>query len=233
MIVCLINTTAAQETIQDSLPGPDPAGAAWRSVLLPGWGQIYQERLVPGAIFYAASIHFYYQTAYRLHQYNRHDSSEFFKKALRNLSFAAFFHIGSVADAAWVGFTQNPPGWQGHLLGDKPLKSPWGATLRSAIIPGWGQVYNENYWKAILYLGVDGYLMYKVLENDRYYTDTGEGKFRDRRSRYAWYFGLAYLVTMMDAHVGAYLYKFDKAMSLALTPVIMGHNPGIAVHVHF
>ena len=24
-------------------------------------------------------------------------------------------------------------------------KSPWGAVLRSAILPGWGQIYNESY----------------------------------------------------------------------------------------
>jgi len=35
-----------------------------------------------------------------------------------------------------------------RLLSDEPLKSPWGAVARSAVLPGWGQVYNEQYWKA-------------------------------------------------------------------------------------
>jgi len=223
----------AQEVVQDSLQPPDPLAATWRSALLPGWGQIYQERLVNGAVFYASSAHFYYQTLYRLHQYNKHEASVFLKKSLRNLGFAAFFHISAVLDAAYVGFTQRPPGWQGHLLGDKPLKSPWGATLRSAILPGWGQIYNETYWKALLYFGIDSYLIYKIYEADQNYKDSGIGKFRDRRSRYSWYFGLAYLVTMMDAHVGAYLYKFEKAMSLAVKPVIIEKNPGLCIRVCF
>jgi hypothetical protein len=152
---------------------------------------------------------------------------------MRNLSFATFFHIGAVIDAAYVGFVQHPPGWQGHLLGDKPLKSPWGATLRSAILPGWGQIYNENYWKALLYLGVDSYLVYKIYEADQDYKESGIGKFKDRRSRYSWYFGLAYLVTMMDAHVGAYLYKFDEAMSLAVAPTLIDDQPGLCFRVRF
>ena len=33
-------------------------------------------------------------------------------------------------------------------------KSPWGAVLRSAIIPGWGQIYNESYIKAPVIWGI-------------------------------------------------------------------------------
>lgn len=233
VLLCFIITIRAQQVEQDSLEPPDPLAATCRSVLLPGWGQIYQERLLPGTIIYASSAYYYYQTIYRLHQYNKHEHEKFRKEFWRNLSFAVFFHISGIVDAAYTGYVKHPPGWQGHLLGDKPLKSPWGATLRSAILPGWGQVYNENYLKAVMYLAVDSYLFYKILEADRNLESTGIGKYRDRRSRYSWYFGLAYLLTMMDAHVGAYLFKFEKAMSLAVGPAVYRNQPGLCIRVAF
>ena len=101
------------------------------------------------------------------------------------------------------------------------------------MLPGWGQIYNESYIKAVVYFMLDGYLIYKIREADLDWHLTGIGKFRDRRSRYAWYFGLAYLITMMDAQVGAYLYKFDNAMELAVRPVLINKNPGICIHVEF
>lgn len=39
-------------------------------------------------------------------------------------------------------------------------KSPAGAMLRSAVIPGWGQLYNESYWKVPVMFGVFTSLAY-------------------------------------------------------------------------
>jgi hypothetical protein len=64
---------------------------------------------------------------------------------------------------------------------DTPLKhfdpalrthSPRKAALRSAIIPGWGQIYNKKYWKVpIVYtaLGVTGYIFFDNLKTYREY----------------------------------------------------------------
>ncbi len=38
----------------------------------------------------------------------------------------------------------------------KPVHSPRKATLRSALIPGWGQAYNKQYWKIPLVYAVVG-----------------------------------------------------------------------------
>jgi len=40
-------------------------------------------------------------------------------------------------------------------------KSPWGAVLRSAVLPGFGQFYNESYWKIqlALYLFLGGFII--------------------------------------------------------------------------
>jgi uncharacterized protein DUF5683 len=56
-----------------------------------------------------------------------------------------------------------------------PKHSPRKASLRSAILPGWGQIYNKKYWKLPLVyaaIGIPGYLIY---DNKRWYD----------RSRYA------------------------------------------------
>ena len=57
-------------------------------------------------------------------------------------------------------------------------KSPWGAVLRSAIIPGLGQFYNESYWKVPLIFGAVAYFAFqwnnsnnKYLEYRDLYTD--------------------------------------------------------------
>ncbi len=39
-------------------------------------------------------------------------------------------------------------------------KSPTGAMLRSALVPGWGQLYNESYWKVPVMFGVFTSLAY-------------------------------------------------------------------------
>ena len=105
--------------------------------------------------------------------------------------------------------------------------------MRSAIIPGWGQFYNESYLKAAGYMIVDGYLFYKIRENDIKYRDTDKTEFRDKRSKYSWYFGLAYLLTMADAYAGAYLYKFDESMKMTVLPVIDEKSLGVQLNVRF
>jgi len=45
-------------------------------------------------------------------------------------------------------------------------KSPWGAVGRSALIPGWGQFYNNSYWKIPVVWGVLGWFTYLYIENN-------------------------------------------------------------------
>ena len=54
----------------------------------------------------------------------------------------------------------------------KKFYSPKVAARRSAIIPGWGQVYNDKYWKVpIIYagLGVTGYVFFDNLKTYKEY----------------------------------------------------------------
>ncbi len=102
-----------------------------------------------------------------------------------------------------------------RLLSDQPLKSPTGAVLRSAVLPGWGQVYNEQYWKAGLAFSVNATLGFFIYRYHHLYRTTGNKDYQNKRNQYTWYFALGYALTMLDAYVDAYLYKFDLAMSLA------------------
>lgn len=102
-------------------------------------------------------------------------------------------------------------------------KSPWGAVLRSAIIPGFGQIYNESYWKAPLIWGVTGWLVYNWVDNNNLYKEnrdvfvsTGDNFFkrrrdfyRDQRDNFAIYIVLTYFLNLVDAYVDAHLFDFS------------------------
>jgi hypothetical protein len=47
----------------------------------------------------------------------------------------------------------------------KMKKSPWGAVIRTLIVPGWGQFYNEDYWKTPVFLGAAAGLYYVIIQN--------------------------------------------------------------------
>lgn len=109
-------------------------------------------------------------------------------------------------------------------------KSAWGSVLRSAIIPGFGQFYNQSYWKVPVFWGVLGYLGYQWNSNNKSYKtykdlfngslteENKEGndfyygqreKFRDQRDMFAVFIGLTYFLNLIDAFVDAHLFDFD------------------------
>ena len=108
-------------------------------------------------------------------------------------------------------------------------KSAWGAVLRSAVLPGFGQFYNESYWKIPVVWGFLGYLgyqwyslnnsykQYKTLfdqslkdqdKNSPIYLRNREF-FRDQRDLFAVYIGLTYFLNLVDAYVDAQLFDFN------------------------
>jgi hypothetical protein len=108
-------------------------------------------------------------------------------------------------------------------------KSPWGAVLRSSILPGFGQFYNESYWKIPIVLGGIGYFFYEWNSNNNLYNKYRDlylheinknstasdfyykqkEKVRDQRDMYAIFIGLAYLLNLIDAYVDAHLFDFN------------------------
>ncbi len=109
-------------------------------------------------------------------------------------------------------------------------KSAWGAVLRSAIIPGWGQIYNESYLKVPVVWGLSGWFIYNYFRNDKKYkdyrnlylitTDPNDSRqrsmykdnrefYRDQRDLFAMYFVFTYLANLVDAYVDAHLFDFS------------------------
>ncbi|MBV6421778.1 MAG: hypothetical protein DAHOPDDO_03060 [Ignavibacteriaceae bacterium] len=113
----------------------------------------------------------------------------------------------------------NPPSDTGFVM----QKSPWGAVLRSAIIPGFGQFYNESYWKIPVIWGVGALFISGWVHNNNLYKDykdlfieTGNQNYlqyrdfyRDQRDNFAIYMALLYLLNLVDAYVDAHLYDFN------------------------
>ena len=108
-------------------------------------------------------------------------------------------------------------------------KSPWGAVLRSAIVPGFGQFYNEAYWKVPVVWGFLGYFAYVWVDQNNLYkkyrdlyqislTDNpSKGNsgymekrefYKDQRNMFAIYIGLTYFLQLVDAYVDAQLFDF-------------------------
>lgn len=107
-------------------------------------------------------------------------------------------------------------------------KSPWNAVLKSALVPGWGQYYNESYWKIPIILGAFTYLGYQwKVNNDNYInyknlfqksissnqTNSNYYKlrefYRDQRDLFTIYIGIVYLLNLIDAYVDSHLFDFN------------------------
>ena len=101
------------------------------------------------------------------------------------------------------------------LYSDQPLKSPRGAMLRSLVVPGWGQFYNEKYVKAGLVFATSSFLIYHIGWYQYKWKEDKNKTYRGKRNLYSWYTLLAYLLNMADAYVDASLYKFDESMELS------------------
>lgn len=127
-----------------------------------------------------------------------------------------------------------------HSQSDK-IKRPWptGALLRSAIFPGWGQIYNRKYLKAAFYGGIEIYLIYGLQKSwremnthqdnflnseDQVYKSSEFALYeesRDRRNVFLWLGGLTIFVSMFDAYVDAHFADFnktDKAFEVKAVP---------------
>jgi hypothetical protein len=120
------------------------------------------------------------------------------------------------------------------LLEDAPMYTQR-AWLYSAIIPGLGQAYNQNYWRLPIIYGVFGLLMWGAIYNYKEYTSTkrellakhevipessNSTNYMDGRKRdfTMCMIGSAiwYLINIFDAYVGGTLKTFDISDDLAV-----------------
>lgn len=118
--------------------------------------------------------------------------------------------------------------------------NPTGALLRSAFVPGWGQLYNRKYIKAVIFAAGEGWLVYGIYDDwkkanrhednfksafdDPIYQAAEFEKYesaRDSRNLKMWFLAAAIFYSMFDAYVDAQLSDFeqaDKAFEVYLGP---------------
>ncbi len=127
---------------------------------------------------------------------------------------------------------------------------PGRAALFSFIIPGAGQVYNKNYWKASIVVGVMGFLGYQAITASQKYRDInhsykcmrrGEGctykgitnpdilkPIRDKartNAEDAWvFFAIGHLIQTFWAYVDRHFIDFDMDKNLTLKPIISNYS---------
>ena len=123
-------------------------------------------------------------------------------------------------------------------------QNPTVALVKSVLVPGLGQIGNRRYIKAAIFIGLESWLISKVLHHreeardrwEAYSTASGEYKnyhyslYRDsrtQRNKYAWYAGLTVFVSMFDAYVDAHLSgtpdrKRDHKIEIDIAPDTQG-----------
>lgn len=118
---------------------------------------------------------------------------------------------------------------------EKPHRSPMGALLRSVVVPGWGQLYNRKYVKAVVVAGVETFFLIKAVDwwvrtEDQYelvQTSPPETQFfefnkylnyRQNRNDYLWALGITVFISMFDAYVDAHLAGFDVDVTPEFEP---------------
>ena len=84
------------------------------------------------------------------------------------------------------------------------VKSPMGALVRSMLLPGWGQLYNEHPRKGALIFSTELILGGAVVYKNRQPSDR-----QQRNTFFLWFLGV-FLYNLADAYVDAHLYGFEE-----------------------
>ncbi len=132
---------------------------------------------------------------------------------------------------------------------DNQRMQPWKVAMISAVLPGYGQVYNGAIWKVPILYGLLGYFGYRAFDfNDSYveyrdkYAQDPDGpdasRFQDERDSYQekrnqqfLFLALAYLAGIVDAYVDAHLYDFDSISEEGISSVYGPEEPYPSVSV--
>ncbi len=95
-------------------------------------------------------------------------------------------------------------------------RNPSAALLRSAVLPGWGQFYNDEPLKGVVFgtleLGLLSWLIAEHIASEEARNNNDDPAYqlhRQRRLDLIWYTSAAWLFGMLDAYVDAYLYSFS------------------------
>ena len=148
------------------------------------------------------------------------------------------------------------------VIGAKPARAdsvhrskPFYVMLRSAAVPGWGQVYNHKYLKAGIVVAGEGVLAFSALQElkrenqaldrqiaiiqgggdpagpDYVLAQEDEETHRNRKINWIWWGIAAHLLSMMDAYVDAHLATFDADFGPPETAVDLGEKPRLTLAI--
>jgi hypothetical protein len=132
-------------------------------------------------------------------------------------------------------------------------KSPLGAVLRSLAIPGWGQLYVQQYWKAPIFFAGAVVMYYYVFKHNKdyldyssqydklketspnsielYYLKSKKENARDNRDISIFFLCGVYALAMLDSYVDAHLFNFNVNENLSLG--ITNRNGGVFLSLQF
>ncbi len=118
-----------------------------------------------------------------------------------------------------IAFAQEKDENKATKTGLKKYPSPAGAMLRSLVVPGWGQAYNKQWFKAGLFAAAEiGLITNAIIQNQYKQKATSWAEreyYRNNRSLSLWWLAGVVLYSMGDAYVDAHLYHFDDDKSLS------------------
>jgi hypothetical protein len=204
-----------------------------RSAIVPGFGQLQQNHPGRAVIFYGLNMYMIFNT---IHYYNRYKETRdhaYKVKFYSYLGLSIQIYALNLLDVIDSYRNRRYQPWPEDLFSDVPIKSPWGAVARSAMLPGWGQLYNESYIKAVVAFGLCFDFARKIIVYDKRYRDTGNPSQKERRIVNTWYFGLVYFLNMVDAYVDAYLFRFNDSMELTFNVVPLKNTMTFGVVIVF
>jgi len=204
-----------------------------RSAIIPGLGQAYQERPGKSVVFYGLAGSFIYNGVYNYCWYDKTGDNKYFTRFRKYAILYGQLYLFNIMDVVKTQLSGKDLVWTGEMFSDKPIKSPWGAVAKSAMLPGWGQFYNEEYIKGIISFLLVADFTRKAIINDIKYKRTRSAENRERRSVNTWYAGLAYALNMVDSYVDAYLYKFDETMELTISVIPIENTFGVQLLINF
>lgn len=105
-----------------------------------------------------------------------------------------------------------------HSMKKSNFRSPGGALLRSLALPGWGQLYNKKYFKAVIIAGGEGVLLGTALVEWKRAADAKKDLSQpasirledyrlhvNNRNLFLWLYAAATVFSMLDAYVDAHL----------------------------
>jgi hypothetical protein len=132
---------------------------------------------------------------------------------------------------------------------------PFFVMLRSAAVPGWGQLYNRKYLKAAGVVAGEGLLAYQAWNEFRKENDAVERletllesgsdpsdpayiavdeereAHRNRKINWIWWGLAAHLLSMMDAYVDAHLATFDADFGPPQSTRDFGEKPRLTLAI--